>query len=196
MGWLVGRHREAAISLTVCAIAIGAVTIIYHELNSHPGGDPNGIILRSLDPVLTAIPPNAVVEYQHGFETTWQEACPDNPSGRSGWWFVEVGVEFRSELSPTVVTSDVGSVLLTKGWRLYRPNPASLAFAAGVEDMLYDRIHLGAFDSNVMLPGDTPNWTKHLPLGKAVDAALVRVSERSWFLGASAEPPGFAVPGC
>lgn len=192
----VGQHREASLSLPMVALAIVAAAIIYHQLNGHPGGDPNGIILGELSPVVSAVPQKAVVLHRYGFEPMWQRACPDNPYGKSGWWLVEAGVEFKSGLPPTTVVSDVGTALRARGWRSYWPNPDSWVFAIGAYDMLYDRLHLTAFNTSQMPPNDTPNWTKHLPSGKAVDAALVRISDYDWFLGASAEPPGFAVSGC
>jgi len=139
----------------------------------HAGGDPRGRVLGELKPVEAAVPPGATNVAIHADDADWQEKCPDNPSGRSGWSAVFVSASFTTALPHEVVVTDVNATLARQGWTRH---------------------------DIVNVPGQGPiaHWSKRVATGPRADAFVFPVPAGSdtWLMTASWDPPGFALPGC
>lgn len=136
------------------------------------GGDPSGQVLRKLEPVAGAVPSGSSSVAVHRYPAVWQNKCPDNPGGHSGWSEVAVTATFVTAMPSDVVTSDVGRSLVEMGWsRRDAPTPQG---------------------------GRIAHWTKSVGQGHEAEAFLYPVPQGSqnWFLTARWRPPGFALPGC
>lgn len=139
----------------------------------HSGGDPGGRVLRELQPVESAIPTGSSMVAVHSYNSSWTKKCPDNSSGQSGWSEVRVNSTFVTALPPTTVVDEVGAVLERQGWTRH---------------------------DTIGTPGQgtIAHWTKDLGTGKSAQAFAypVPAGSDSWFVTATWEPPGFALPGC
>jgi len=139
----------------------------------HAGGDPRGRVLGELKPLEAAVPPGATNVAIHAADADWQEKCPDNPSGRSGWSAVFVSASFTTALPHEVVVTDVNATLARQGWTRH---------------------------DIVNVPGQGPiaHWSKRVATGPRADAFVFPVPAGSdtWLMTASWDPPGFALPGC
>ena len=140
---------------------------------NHPGGDPSGRILRELEPGLAAVPPGSTDVVTHQLDATWSGKCPDNPSGKAGWSEVMADASFTTALSKEHVIASVNAVLTNTGWTRH-----DASFGPG--------------------QGPVAQWTRRLVAGPLARAAVYPVPAGSghWFLTATAQPPGFALPGC
>jgi hypothetical protein len=129
--------------------------------------------MRELQPALAAVPAFSTGLVTNTLDSAWSGKCPDNPSGRAGWGEVVADASFKTSLSKGQVTSSVDSVLTRSGWTR----------------------HDQSFGPD---QGPVAHWTKRLADGVLGEAAVYAVpaGSTSWFLTATARPPGFALPGC
>lgn len=139
----------------------------------HGSGDPGGMVLRELKPVATAIPPRASDVRARFNDPTWQSKCPDNPYERSGWSQVAVSATFDADNPETDVIASIDADLVHLGW-----SRNDTAVTAG--------------------QGPVAHWTRSVGGGRRADAFAYPVPAGSdhWWLTASWDPPGFALPGC
>jgi hypothetical protein len=168
-------RRRTLWLLPVCVLVLISVVVVTWQASrsSHPGGDPNGSILRELEPDLAAVPPGATDVVTHGLDAVWSGKCPDNPSGKGGWSEVVADASFTTALPKEQVITSVNTVLAKNGWTRHDES-----FGPG--------------------QGPVARWTKRLAAGPLAQAAVypVPAGSRQWFLTATAKPPGFALPGC
>jgi hypothetical protein len=157
----------------VLLVLVAIVLTVWVSRSNHSGGDPGGRILRELQPNLAAVPPGSTDVVTQRFDSVWQEKCPDNPSGQSGWSEVRADASFTTALSKEQVVSSVNAFLAQNGWTRHDES-----FGPG--------------------QGPVAHWTKRLASGVPAAAAVypVPAGSTSWFLTATANPPGFALPGC
>jgi hypothetical protein len=139
----------------------------------HSGGDPQGRILKALQPALNAVPIGSSNVVRRSFDAAWSGKCPDNPSGQAGWSEVGADATFTNSRPKDEVVGAVNSALLEEGW--VRQDES---FGPG--------------------QGQVAHWTKRLATGGLAEAAIYAVPAGStdWFLTATSKPPGFALPGC
>jgi hypothetical protein len=141
--------------------------------SNHAGGDPGGRILRELEPYLAAVPPGSTDVGTLKFDSVWSEKCPDNSAGQAGWSEVRADASFTTALPKEQVVGSVNSVLAQHGWAR----------------------HNESFGPD---QGPVAHWTKQLAAGVLAEAAVYPAPRGStnWFLTVTADPPGFALPGC
>ena len=130
-------------------------------------------MLRELEPALAAVPSSSTNVVTHRLDSTWSPKCPDNPGGKAGWSAVLVDATFTSTQTARQISSSVGAALTRAGWTRHDET-------FGPEQ------------------GPVAHWTKRLRSGVGASAAVYPVPAGSshWALTASAQPPGYALPGC
>lgn len=155
-------------------LGVAAFGVVQWSASGPSGGDPHGQMLAELKPVASAVPPGSSMISTQLFDSTWHSKCPDNPSGRDGWSEVRVNAQFASSLPHAAVVTMIGSFLVKQGW------------------VRHDTIA-------VRPPGSLAQWSKKLKDGIVADAFVYPLSgeaSKSWFLTATADPPGYSLPGC
>ncbi len=170
-----GRARWLSALCGVIALGLAAFFVVQWTTSTQPGGDPHGQILAELKPVASAVLPGSTEVTTQYIDSTWHGKCPDNPSGSSGWYAVRVNAQFVSPVAD--VANTVGGHLEHLGW-VRRDTQAE----AG--------------------QGSIAHWTKRLKHGVLTDAYAYPVPQnsdaagREWILSATADPPGYSLPGC
>ena len=171
-----------AITAAVLLLA-GGLTTVALQRSDHAGGDPDGMVLRELAPVASAVPSGSTVVDSRRIDAVWSPACPDNPGGRAGWSGVEVLMRFRSADSVQGIVGTVGTALESQGWTLTQP----------VDDAAWQYTPVA-------------EWTRSLPGTTSAKAVVFRypqdgspasgTPESIWMLGAEGKTPGYALAGC
>jgi len=165
------------------ALAIGLLTVlagcsaIGSTTGAHPGGDPGGQVLRSLESVTQALPSGIQEVRATTLAAMWSNACPDNPSGRSGWGPVLSGSWFNTQEDQAVLISQFGVILRAKRWRTVKP-----------------------MDDNAWQFIPVAEWTKYV---KGANSAVIGLESEpesgapgTWLFQGVAKVPGYALPGC
>jgi len=171
---------RVALAGVVVVAGGGAAVLAFGTTGSSRSGDPGGRVLDGLRPVISAVPAGAVEVSTGTHDSAYSPRCPDNPGGRSGWSPVVIWTAFRSTNPASAVIAEVDRHLAAQGWR---PTPS-----------LWDR--------NAWQLQPAAEWVRTVIPGQAATAAIYQFPEGfglatgSWYLGAQAEPPGFALPGC
>lgn len=119
--WRKQRHRRRAkLLLALCgfiALALVAFFVVRWATSTPPGGDPHGQILTELkSEVVPAVPPGSTKVAMQYRDSTWHGKCPDNPSGKSGWYEVQVLGQFTTAESQPTLANAIGAVLGHEGW--------------------------------------------------------------------------------
>jgi hypothetical protein len=137
------------------------------------GGDPGGRILKALQPTTKAMPVGVTNISTQNRDSLWTPKCPDNSGGQAGWSAVGVVTQFTTSTPKQQVVDAVNSVLVQQGWSR----------------------HDEAFGPD---QGLNAHWTKRLSTGTYAEASVYPVpsGSKTWYLSATAEPPGYALPGC
>ena len=178
-----GRYGRAGATVGVLLLlALGLTTMLVSRF-SHSGGDPGGVVLRQLSPITGAVPSGSTGVSTNKHDAVWSAACPDNPSGRTGWSGVDVLTRFNSVDNAQAVVSAVGISLATQGWAPTLP----------VDDAAWQYTPLA-------------EWTKSIPGTTSANVVLFKYPQdvgllsaapgSAWMLGAEGKTPGFALPGC
>jgi len=167
------RRLPMLLTLGVFLLSLALVVVLWPSQSGHPGGDPGGRILRELQPALVAVPAGSTGVVTQSLDSVWSGKCPDNPAGQAGWSEVRVDATFTTTLTKEQVTDSVNVALTRDGW------------------VRHD-------ESFGPRQGPVAHWTKRLASGSLAGAAVypVPASSTNWFLTATADPPGFALPGC
>jgi hypothetical protein len=172
------RGLAAALGVVLVVVVVYAVT-----RPSHPGGDPGGTILKTLEPVASAVPTGSTGVTNTNRDSVYATACrtkADNEAN-AGWSPVLDSTVFSSTLSYAAVVAAVGKVVQAQGWTSIKPNTA---------------------DNWQFLP--LAEWQKHVSGTESADVSLINYPRASyaagsatkWLLGAEAKTTGFALPGC
>lgn len=177
----IGRVRWLLVTCGVVVIGLIALLVVRWASSAPFGGDPRGQILAELEPVVSAVPPGST-EVKTGYkDSTWHGKCPDNPSGQSGWYAVQVSARFVSPIGD--VANAVNARLEHLGWV-----PSAPLRGRAVQS-------LSTTDS-------VAHWTKRLRHGLRGDAYAYPVPHTDdsggqvWELSATADPTGYSLPGC
>ena len=156
-------------------VSVAALAVVVSALLAgcgQPGGDPGGRVLRELEPVTKAVPHGSTAVVIDENDSTWQNKCPDNPGGHSGWSEVLVSVSFTTALPAAEVISDVDTSLTDMSWRRH--------------------------DTTTPQHGVIARWTKDVGVGNLATAFVYPLpsGSQNWFLTGGWNPPGFALPAC
>jgi hypothetical protein len=177
------RARRARVAGVVVAVAlVVAVAGAVYLRTEHAGGDPGGRVLTALGRVTRAVPPGSGVVSDTRHDAVWSAACPDNPTGRSGWSGVEVDEVFTTTRSSASVVATVGATLAAQGW-----HPT---FAA--DDAAWQYTPVAEWTKPV--PGTTSATVVVFPY--PASASPTTTGFTTWLLGAEGRTPGFALAGC
>lgn len=163
------HHGLVRRSTFLAAICFATFTV---AACGHSGGDPGGQVLRKLEPVTRAVPPGSSSVVIHTYPATWQNKCPDNPAGQSGWSEDLVSINFTTAMPYAAVIADVNASLIGMGWTRH--------------------------DTTSPQGGPIASWNKSVGVGSQATAFVYPVPQGSetWFLTGGWKPPGFALPGC
>ena len=99
LGWMTSRPRSLPLTAVAGALvtSLAGCSAIGSASGIHPGGDPQGQVLQSLEAATKVLPGGIQVIRATNLEATWSDACPSNPYGRSGWGPVLSGSWFNSQ---------------------------------------------------------------------------------------------------
>jgi len=103
----------------VIACLAGVLGVLIAAQLPHPGGDPKGLGLRTLEQVRAALPSGATSASIRLTASTWY-AGGQCPGAADGWLPDQVTVDFRDSASPKQLASDVGAQLVHLGWVAHR----------------------------------------------------------------------------
>jgi hypothetical protein len=171
---------RVALAGVVVVAGGGAAVLALRTTSGSRGGDPGGRLLDALRPVMSAVPAGTVEVSTGAHDSAYSPKCPDNRGGRSGWSPVVVWTAFRSSKPSSAVITEVDGHLAAQGWR---PTPS-----------MWDR------NAGQLQPA--AEWGRTVTPGQTATAVIYQFPEGSgsatgsWYLGAQAKPPGFALPGC
>ena len=146
-----GLWLAAAGVVLVSVLVLGVMLVNIARSQIHSGGDPQGRMLAELQPVATAIPPDAQVLQREARESAWT-ACGGKPQS-GGWTWVDVSVNFETSLPPAAVTDAVDRQLTRTGWER-GPGPQSTP--SGVDVTWVRRLAGGATASARLYPAGKP----------------------------------------
>jgi hypothetical protein len=169
-----------AVGVAVASTLVAVMLWVTGFWTSPTEGDPGARILVSLRPVRATVPAGSTEVASGEHDSSYESKCPDNPGGRSGWSAVVVWTTFRSSRSSGALIFAVGQQLAAEGW----------AATAVI------------WDHNIWQFPPAAEWTTVLANGRHAFAATYQypagsgAATGSWYLGANAKPPGFALPGC
>jgi hypothetical protein len=176
------RRTRVGGAVVAVVLVVGVAGTVFLR-TEHAGGDPGGRVLTALGPVTRAVPPGSGVVSDTRHDAVWSAACPDNPTGRSGWSGVEVDEVFTTTRSSASVVAAVGAALAAQGWRptfaaddaawQYTPVAEWTKPVAGTTSA---RVVVFAYPASAS-PATTPGGT-------------------TWLLGAEGKTPGYALAGC
>ncbi len=163
MANMVRRFTKAALSL-IPAVVLAAC--------SHPGGDPDGAVLRSLQETTGVIPPGASNVRTQSLTAAWTPPCPEFPEAHAGWSADQVFISFTASPSARVL-QHLDSGLRQLGWQRH-----DTVVTQG--------------------QGPVPHWTLITPSGHKADAFAFQAPPRSgrWAVNSSWQPPGPKAEGC
>lgn len=180
-----GRTGRVVIAVVVAVLLLGMALMAFAVSRSgHSGGDPGGLVLRELSPVISAVPSGATFVSSSKNDAVWSPACPDNPSGRAGWSGVEVLAVFKSSDTTQAIVSAVGSALAAQGWMPTHP----------ADDAAWQYAPLAEWTRS--LPGTTSAKVVVLEYPQNASPPLPGASGSTWLLGAEGKTPAYALPGC
>jgi hypothetical protein len=147
-------------------MAIG-VSVWWSGRPDHPGGDPDGSVLKVMVNIERAVPSGSTRMSQRATDSQWGPACTSFPNAHAGWNEASVYVNFSDAEDVDGVTNQVGAVLEHEGWRF-----APMRITRG--------------------QGLVPHWTRTVHQGPPIDAFVYAVPNGSstWLLTASWQPPG------
>lgn len=182
------KRTHVAVAAGLLVVVVTAATIAgVAEFTGHKAGKWQGILTTQLSAAVHSTPARAKVLRTKIVPSIWESRCPDNPDGRSGWWYVEAGVEFKTGDSPKQVVRRISSQLAAKGWQRI---PGERFMPDGIFDLVSNDLQLPE-------PSDTAAmWERPTLPGRSVLTVLLVWPNRTWMLAAQAQPPGFATPGC
>jgi len=179
LGWMTSRPRSLPLTAVAGALvtSLAGCSAIGSASGIHPGGDPQGQVLQSLEAATKVLPGGIQVIRATNLEATWSDACPSNPYGRSGWGPVLSGSWFNSQTNQAALVSEFNAIVGARGWRQVIPKDDSAwQFMPVVE------------------------WTKHIPGANSAVLGLESEPEAgapgNWLFQAVAKVPGYALPGC
>jgi hypothetical protein len=158
--------RAAVIGLGGVVVGlVGFITVTVAATNRHPGGDPNGTVLRTMRGIERAVPRDATHISRHEYPTQWVQGCSEVPNAHAGWNKETVYVAFSDEDSAAYVDQQISSALARSGWSL---SPM--------------RITKGQ--------GTVPHWLRTVRQGQAINAFAYAVPKgaSAWSLTASWQP--------
>ena len=156
--------------LSVAAYALLSLTACSSTPTPTGDPDPGHQRLTALKPVLTAIPPNATVQYKLVSEPKW-DSC-DGRRSTFGWNDLSVDAAFTTASTVSSVWSAIRNAMASLGWASANSQPS----------------------------GDPPglSWTRVLPGGATAEANLTARPDnpRGWTLHAEAPPAVRPATGC
>ena len=118
-------------------------------------------------------------------DSTWHGKCPDNPSGKSGWYEVQVLGQFTTAESQPTLANAIGAVLGHEGWTRHDTSISFYPYSLRpTENFPVKRVE--------------PHWSKPMRTGSALTATLYPndTGPNDWVLDSDWFPPGYSLPGC
>jgi hypothetical protein len=179
LGWITSRPRSVCPTAVtgVLVTALAGCSTIGSAIGNHPGGDPRGEVLQSLEAVTKVLPAGIQIVRSLTLDAKWSEACPDNPSGRSGWGPVLSGSWFNSQSNQAALVSQFTASVGARGWRQVSPK-----------------------DDSAWQFKPVAEWTKRAPEANCAVIGLESEPEAgapgNWLFQGKGKVPGYALPGC
>jgi hypothetical protein len=162
------RRRVLFASLSVLLVVggIGGAALALGA-DQHPGGDPDGTVLQTLEKIRSTVPPGASDISVRPIAGTWTDACASDPGSHAGWVEDRVNVVFRDTAPANTIETTIDSGLQSQGWVRH--------------DIIITRGQ-----------GPTAHWSRAIRSGRRADAFAFAMPAGSstWFLTATWQPPG------
>lgn len=108
-------RRGSMMRSRLLGVVIGVLALGAAACGSHPGGDPGGGILRSLEGIRDAIPSGATGLGMTTEEAQWISGC-DDEYFHKGWGMIGVTITFDSHLSEKKVFAQASQWMQENGW--------------------------------------------------------------------------------
>lgn len=127
LGLMTSRPRSLPLMAVAGALvtSLAGCSAIGSASGIHPGGDPEGQVLHSLEAATKVLPSGIQVIRATNLEATWSDACPSNPYGKSGWGPVLSGSWFNSQTNQATLVSEFNAIVGAQEWRQVIPKDDS-----------------------------------------------------------------------
>ena len=137
------------LTLIVTALLILAVMTLFvlrwHSSQSHPGGDPNGTVLTTMEGIDRAVPLGATGVSVQASDTQWLPACSLIANSHAGWNKASVYVRFSDRNPGSLIDRQIAGGLERSGWV---PVPMRITRGQGL----------------------VPHWVRAVNAGEPIDA--------------------------
>jgi hypothetical protein len=167
------RHRTKAVlwgSLGLVLVVVLLVVLTRVGSGDHPGGDPDGRMLQTLERVRAAVPPGASHSAVQTLHAMWMGTC-GSPGSSPGWSNELVTVTFADAAPNASIETHIDSVLRSHGWQRH--------------DLVLGRGQ-----------GPVAHWRLHTSNGSVASAFAYSIPHAGWFITADWQPPGPIARGC